>query len=206
TYVEANQSGNLMEMFRLRLTDYFSFRNEKLIHYIPKEFSLFLIGILAARADLASLVVSLRIKIFCLVALAYTLAMYFYQEQIVGFFNYEEVFLHRISIVLIIHLAEFLQGMLYIVGFFILWKWAPFKRMATALTFPGRLSLTNYLMQSLICVVIFSILGFYARLQPSQLIYIAVLIYLGQLIFSFFWLQRYPQGPMESIWRKLSRK
>ncbi|MEO1437022.1 MAG: DUF418 domain-containing protein [Bacteroidota bacterium] len=206
TYIEANQSGNLVELFRLRLTDYFSFRNEKLVHYIPKEFSLFIIGILAARMELAKLTATSNALVFFIVALAYTLVMYFFSESILGLFNYEEVFFHRILVVLIIHLGEFLQGMCYIVGFFLLWKWGAFRRIATVLTYSGRLSLTNYLMQSLICVFIFSILGFYARLKPSQLIYTAVVIYLGQLIFSYFWLLKYPQGPMERIWRKLSNQ
>jgi len=42
-YIEINSSGNLWEIFKLRMQDYFSFKNEKLIMYIPKELSLFLI-------------------------------------------------------------------------------------------------------------------------------------------------------------------
>ena len=53
-YIEINGQGSFFEILRLRLQDYFSLKNEKLIVYIPKEISLFLIGRLAAKSKLAS--------------------------------------------------------------------------------------------------------------------------------------------------------
>ena len=41
-YIQINSSTNLWDIMKLRLYDFFTFRNEKLIFYMPKELSLFL--------------------------------------------------------------------------------------------------------------------------------------------------------------------
>lgn len=70
----------------------------------------------------------------------------------------------------------------------------------------GQLALTNYLMQSLICVFIFMGygLGLEARLGPSQLMIIAFVIYIFQLIISHIWIKYFRFGPMEWLWRSLT--
>lgn len=70
----------------------------------------------------------------------------------------------------------------------------------------GQLALTNYLMQSLICVFIFMSygLGLEARVGPSKLMLIAFAIYTFQVIFSHFWIRHFRFGPMEWLWRSLT--
>lgn len=70
----------------------------------------------------------------------------------------------------------------------------------------GRMALTNYLMQSVICAFIFFGYGFgmfnqYAR---SELLLIIAAIWAFQLAFSEFWLRNHRYGPMEWLWRKLT--
>lgn len=205
TYIEVNGQGSFLEIFKLRMQDYFSFKNEKLIMYIPKELSLFLVGMLAARADLARKINTKTAAIFCLVAILVVGGMYFYEPGIRSLFDYENSLLQRIVLGIVIQLLEFTHGFLYIIGFFLLWKLTPIQKMLFPLTYTGRLSLTNYIMQSLICAVLFSGLGYYGQLRPSQLIIWAVLIYIAQLVFSYIWLRGYKYGPLEAIWRKYSR-
>lgn len=68
----------------------------------------------------------------------------------------------------------------------------------------GRMSLTNYISQSIMGVIIYYEFGFsmykYAGATVSLLI--AVLIFTVQLIFSRWWLARHKQGPLELLWRK----
>lgn len=70
----------------------------------------------------------------------------------------------------------------------------------------GQLALTNYLMQSLICVFIFTGygLGLIATIGPSQLVIIGFIIYIAQLIFSHLWVKYFRFGPMEWLWRSLT--
>ena len=68
----------------------------------------------------------------------------------------------------------------------------------------GRMSLTNYISQSIMGVTIYYGFGLamykYAGATASLLI--ALLIFTVQLIFSRWWLARHKQGPLEFLWRK----
>lgn len=70
----------------------------------------------------------------------------------------------------------------------------------------GQLALTNYLMQSLICVFIFMSygLGLAATIGPAKLTLIALAIYTFQVIFSHIWIRYFRFGPMEWLWRSLT--
>ena len=75
-----------------------------------------------------------------------------------------------------------------------------------ALAAVGRMALTNYLMQSLICALIFSGLGFalVGEFTRGWLYPIVLLIWVFQMWFSIWWLQRFKFGPIEWLWRSLT--
>lgn len=66
----------------------------------------------------------------------------------------------------------------------------------------GRMALTNYLMQSLICTFVFFGfgLGHWGMPRAQQVLFVAV-VYTAQIAFSHWWLARYRYGPMEWLWR-----
>lgn len=68
----------------------------------------------------------------------------------------------------------------------------------------GRMSITNYLMQSLILSLLFYNfgLGWYGKLDVLTGIVVAIVVFVGQIIFSEIWLSRFRQGPIEAFWRK----
>ena len=70
----------------------------------------------------------------------------------------------------------------------------------------GRMSLTNYITQSIIGVSVFYHcgLGLYDKTGASACIAIAIIIATIQLIWSRMWLRRHRQGPLEYIWKKLT--
>lgn len=68
----------------------------------------------------------------------------------------------------------------------------------------GRMSMTNYLLQSIIGFVIFKGFGFYGEISPVLNIGIAIVIVILQMVFSRQWLKFYSYGPIESIWRKVT--
>jgi uncharacterized protein len=72
----------------------------------------------------------------------------------------------------------------------------------------GRMALTNYIMHSVICAIIFTGIGFslFGKLQRYELYYVVVSIWIFQLIISPIWLKYYRFGPLEWLWRSLTYK
>jgi uncharacterized protein len=70
----------------------------------------------------------------------------------------------------------------------------------------GRMALTNYLMHSIICVVLSYGFGFalWWRVGASRALWIAVAILAVQIPLSAWWLSRYRFGPVEWVWRRLT--
>lgn len=67
----------------------------------------------------------------------------------------------------------------------------------------GKMSLTMYLFQTVVIVVVFYGPGFgvaYA-LGPASLLVLAVVTYAVQLVLARFWFQAFHMGPMEWLWR-----
>ena len=72
----------------------------------------------------------------------------------------------------------------------------------------GRMALTNYLLQSFICVFIFYGfgLGYLGKVSLSQVLLLTMVIYILQVVFSNYLLKRYSFGPMEWVWRRITYK
>lgn len=77
-----------------------------------------------------------------------------------------------------------------------------------ALAAVGKMALTNYIMQSVICAIVFTGVGFslYGQLQRYELYYVVFSIWLFQLIASPIWLSYFRFGPLEWLWRSLTYK
>ncbi|WNS80071.1 DUF418 domain-containing protein [Domibacillus sp. DTU_2020_1001157_1_SI_ALB_TIR_016] len=67
----------------------------------------------------------------------------------------------------------------------------------------GKMSLTNYLMQSVIGSLLFYAygLGFYGQVTVTTGILLCVTVFALQVMVSGLWLSRFQRGPMEAIWR-----
>ena len=70
------------------------------------------------------------------------------------------------------------------------------------------MALTNYLMQTLINILIFNGFGFglAGKIGPSIYILWFVFLMILQIIFSKWWLSKYRFGPFEWLWRSLTYK
>src|SRR6185436_17616666 len=69
----------------------------------------------------------------------------------------------------------------------------------------GQMALTNYLMTSVLCVLFFDVFKMFGRLQRYQLLYIVFGVWLLMLVWSPIWLRHFRFGPMEWVWRSLTR-
>ena len=75
-----------------------------------------------------------------------------------------------------------------------------------ALAAVGQMAFTNYLVQSIICTLIFYGygLGYYDKLRYHELYYVVFGVWILQLIYSPIWLKYFRFGPFEWVWRSLT--
>lgn len=80
------------------------------------------------------------------------------------------------------------------------------RRRLRPLAAAGRMALTNYLCQSLVCTTIFYSygLGWYGSVGRAAGLGLAVVIYATQIPLSVWWLKRFRFGPVEWLWRTLT--
>jgi uncharacterized protein len=94
----------------------------------------------------------------------------------------------------------------YISSFVLLWQNPAWQRRLSPLAAVGRMALSNYLFQSIVCTMIFYNygLGLYGRVGPALGGGLAVVIYAIQIALSRWWLGRFKFGPAEWAWRSLT--
>lgn len=70
----------------------------------------------------------------------------------------------------------------------------------------GQMALTNYLMQSLLCNLVFLGVGLgqFGYWRRTEMYLFVLGVWILQVIFSYYWLQRYRFGPCEWLWRSLT--
>ena len=80
------------------------------------------------------------------------------------------------------------------------------KKCLAPLQAVGRLALTNYLLQTLICTTLFYSygLGLYGKVGPVDAALLAIAIYLLQVALSSLWVRRFRFGPAEWLWRSIT--
>jgi uncharacterized protein len=80
------------------------------------------------------------------------------------------------------------------------------QRAKRALGAVGRMALTNYLMQTIICTTIFygHGFGYFGQVSRVGQIIIVLAVWAFLIPFSVLWLNRFRFGPFEWLWRTLS--
>jgi len=70
----------------------------------------------------------------------------------------------------------------------------------------GRMALTNYMAQSVLCALVFYgfAFGLYGQLTGYQLYGVVALIWLVEVLWSLWWLARFRIGPLEWLWRSFT--
>jgi uncharacterized protein len=80
------------------------------------------------------------------------------------------------------------------------------RKFLAPLAAPGRMALTNYLLQSVAFAILCPryALGLFEQVRPAQAWGVAVVIFGLQLLISWWWLRRFRFGPAEWLWRALT--
>ena len=88
--------------------------------------------------------------------------------------------------------------------FVILYQQSIFREMTNGLRYYGRMSLTNYISQSVIGSIIFFpyAFGLAKDLNIAWSLVIGIGVMLLQIRFCIWWLKTHKQGPLEKIWKQ----
>jgi len=94
----------------------------------------------------------------------------------------------------------------YISGLALIFLHQDWRRLLLPFAAVGRMALTDYLMQSVLCTLFFYhyTTGLYGRIGPAIGLVPTVILYGAQVVFSNWWLKRYRFGPMEWLWRGMT--
>ncbi len=94
----------------------------------------------------------------------------------------------------------------YISSFVLLWQNPAWQRRLSPLAAVGRMALSNYLFQSVVCTMIFYRygLGFYGQIGPAYGAGLTVLLFALQVLLSRWWVRHFRFGPAEWFWRTLT--
>lgn len=207
-FIAVFQNGSYFDVFELRMIEFISFIPENFIWFIPKTLGLFLIGYHCATKNFTNhirnrtLLYSIVSIFFFLIYLGWT----FIKPDFFGSFDLIESPHLRPVLIAINIVFESVLGITYIVGFLLIFQ--NFKKLSYVFGKTGRMALTNYILQSSICVIIFYGfgLGYYGKLKPTDLVLISIFIFIVNVLFSFCYLHYFKQGPLEYLWRRMSKK
>lgn len=94
----------------------------------------------------------------------------------------------------------------YASGFALLWLRGSWQKRLAVLAPMGRMALTNYLLQTLIALLLFNGvgLGLGLRVSAVQFEALALAVFVAQVVWSRWWLARFRFGPFEWAWRSLT--
>ena len=70
----------------------------------------------------------------------------------------------------------------------------------------GRMALSNYLFQSIVCTTVFYSygLGLYGKVGSALGLVLAIVIFTVQIFISKYWMKHYQFGPLEWVWKSLT--
>ncbi|MFJ7745678.1 DUF418 domain-containing protein [Peribacillus sp. NPDC097295] len=96
-----------------------------------------------------------------------------------------------------------LLTMFYITAIALLVERAWAYKSCYLLSFVGRMSMSNYLFQSIVCSLIFYSygLGLYGKVRYTEGFLLMMAVFSIQLLLSYWWMKRFRFGPVEYVWR-----
>lgn len=202
--------GTYFEGIKLRVLEYLTNIPMLFGFLAPIALSMFLLGIYLGKNQIYKSLkpfikkISLPIIIITILTNIYRVAFLFLLPQFEIYHN-ENFRPYFIKLMIV---SDVVTGIFYlwIIGW--LWYNTKFRKILKPLKYAGRMALTNYIMQSLIGLIIFSSIGFalYETMSPSETLITAIAVFCFQVIFSKIWLTFFKFGPLEWIWRCFTYK
>lgn len=201
TLINTYQHGSVIDMMKLRITEFIAF-NLTEFAWIRTAFAMMIVGYLIGKNNwhktFMNHIVTLK-RIFLLLA-----------PLCIGYIIYNLYqFIFFIPTPVYIALSDlFISTSLFVYIFCVLWlfQFPVMQKIKLLISNLGRLSLSNYFLQQIICAFIFHNygLGLYFKTNPIQNLGLIITIYCLQLGLTHLYLKKFKMGPLEIIWRKLS--
>ncbi|MEK4091153.1 DUF418 domain-containing protein [Viridibacillus sp. FSL H8-0110] len=104
---------------------------------------------------------------------------------------------------LVVELGVIPTTMFYLSTLFLLLENKRIEKLMKPIARVGQMAFTNYIAQSIIGTMIISLIGL-GVVSPKDVVYIAILIFVIQIIFSNIWFKFFPIGPLEKVWRYMT--
>lgn len=96
------------------------------------------------------------------------------------------------------------SAIFYLVSITLAFQRITLKKLLNPLTYVGRMSLSNYIFQSLFCFTLFYGGGLYGHISPWGSVVIVIGVFTLQIFISKWWMKHYRYGPLEWVWRRLT--
>ena len=204
----AYSTGSFGEIISVRTEEYLTLISGSLLFFSPVILAMFLAGFLIARTGIVkrymeNLDLFRRLFWWSLAAGVVTNALYAiaYRNAVMsvpGGWSLLSSTMHTFG--------GLSLGLCYISGIVILFIKGRSGWLTRNLAPVGRMALTNYLMQSIICALLFHSYGFglYGELEIWHGIVLTFVIFALQIVFSRWWLNRFQFGLFEWLWRSLT--
>ena len=167
---------------------------------------LFMLGLLIGRKQL--FVTSDNNTRFWVKALIISAILFcpLYQLKVKLYDNSDAVMIKQTVGVILDMWQKFAFTAVLVASFVLLYQKESFKKLTAGLRFYGKMSLTNYISQSILGAIIYFPFGLY--LAPycgyTVSLLIGFVLFLLQVSFCKWWLKGHKQGPLESLWHKLT--
>lgn len=202
--IEAYGTGNVNDILVMRVIDislYFIFG----IFWMPAAFALMLFGIAIAKRNIAQQIDNHQSLLNKILLWGFILGIAGNAIALTGFIKSDPVESNYWELAMYLGRAIGAPSLMlfYAAGITQLYRYGWFPRFFIRLAAVGRMALTNYILQSIICTMLFYSygLGLYGSVGPFAGLLITVAIFIIQLFISPLWMKRFHFGPLEWLWR-----
>jgi len=200
--------GSYLKGIQLRLLEYLTNIPMLFGFLAPVAFSMVTLGIYLGEKrvfdDLKAFLIEIKLPIIAaaLITNVYRIAFLFYLPEYQIYRDFRPFFIKTMVV------SDVVMGLFYLWVVGMIWYFTSLKNVLIPLKYVGKMALTNYILQSVIGLFLFSSVGFgmYERFSPSETFGIAVVVFAFQIIFSRIWLNYFRFGPLEWLWRCLTYK
>ncbi len=195
--IEAYQLGTFMEIFQQRFVEWYMVNNlgNGIILFFSI-FPLFLIGAGFAKLKWLEKTKEHQRKLAMIAVVCLVIGGLLKASPYIANYNYFTVSLQDM-------IGGPVISIFYITAIVLLLQNKSIAKIVSPLANVGRLSMSNYLLQSIIGTLLFYSYGFglYDKISFTTGVVLVVVIYFLQLVLSTIWLKYYRMGPVEYIWR-----
>ncbi|MED4455068.1 DUF418 domain-containing protein [Metabacillus fastidiosus] len=108
------------------------------------------------------------------------------------------------SILLFTSMNGIVLCLFYISSLILLLRTDRWRKYLYGFRYSGQMAFTNYIMQTVICQIIFLGFNLYGKVSLFSGTILCIIIYIFQIIISWLWLKKFRFGPLEWLWRSFT--